>query len=47
MKDGLIKSISGYGMERENNKGDLHIKFIVKYPEILTSHQIDGIKNIL
>mgnify|MGYP001410038139 CR=1 FL=1 len=47
MKDGLIKSISGYGMERENNKGDLHIKFIVKYPEILTSDQIDGIKNIL
>ena len=47
MKDGLIKSIPGYGMERENNKGDLHIKFMVKYPEILTRDQIQSINDIL
>ena len=31
IKDGLVRAISGFGMEREQNKGNLCIKFTVKY----------------
>ena len=47
MKDGLIKAIPGFGLERENNKGNLCIKFTVKYPEKLSPEQINSLKEIL
>ena len=47
IKDGLVKVIQGFGMERENNKGNLCIKFAVKYPEILTKEQIEKLREIL
>jgi DnaJ-class molecular chaperone len=47
MKDGIVKVISGFGIERENNKGNLCIKFNVKYPEKLTAEQIMRLKEIL
>lgn len=46
-RDGLVKSINGYGMERENNKGNLCIKFNVKYPDKLTSEQMTTLSAIL
>ncbi len=47
IRDGLIKSINGFGMERENNKGNLCIKFNVKYPDKLTTEQQTILNNIL
>jgi DnaJ family protein A protein 2 len=47
MRDGLIKAIPGFGLERENNKGNLCIKFTVKYPEKLSAEQIKSLKEIL
>jgi len=47
LKDGLVKVIPGFGMEREINKGNLCIKFNVKYPEKLTEEQILRLKEIL
>ena len=47
MRDGLIKAIPGFGLERENNKGNLCIKFTVKYPEKLSAEQIKNLKEIL
>ena len=47
MKDGLIKAIPGFGLERENNKGNLCIKFTVKYPEKISPEQINSLKEIL
>lgn len=47
IRDGLVKSINGYGMERENNKGNLCIKFNVKYPDNLTPEQVSTLKSIL
>jgi DnaJ family protein B protein 4 len=47
IKDGLVKVIQGFGMERENNKGNLCIKFSVKYPEKLTEKQIVTLREIL
>ena len=47
LKDGIIKVITGFGMERENSKGNLCIKFNVKYPEKLTSEQITRLREIL
>lgn len=47
IKDGLVKAIPGFGMERENNKGNLCIKFSVKYPEKLNEEQIMRLKEIL
>jgi len=46
-KDGQIKMIPGYGMERENNKGNLGIKFSIKYPDKLTKEQINKLQEIL
>jgi DnaJ-class molecular chaperone len=47
IKEGLVKVIPGFGMERENNKGNLCIKFAVKYPEKLTEEQITTLREIL
>tara|TARA_B110000037_G_scaffold93148_1_gene109694 strand:+ start:2525 stop:3496 length:972 start_codon:yes stop_codon:yes gene_type:complete len=47
IKEGLVKVIPGFGMERENNKGNLCIKFAVKYPERLTQEQIEKLREIL
>ena len=47
IRDGLIKAISGFGMERENNKGNLCIKFNVKYPDKLTPEQLTTLNTIL
>ena len=47
MKDGLTKDIPGFGMDRENNKGSLYIKFNVIYPDILTNEQIIKLHEIL
>jgi|TARA_B110000967_G_C18868445_1_gene554037 DnaJ family protein B protein 4 len=47
IRDGLVKSINGFGMERENNKGNLCIKFNVKYPDKLTSEQLTTLNDIL
>jgi len=47
IKDGLVKVIPGFGMERETNKGNLCIKFAVKYPEKLTEEQIKTLSEIL
>jgi DnaJ family protein A protein 2 len=46
-KDGQNKMIPGFGMERENVKGNLGIKFSIKYPDKLTQEQIEKIKEIL
>jgi DnaJ-class molecular chaperone len=47
IKDGLIKSIANYGMERDNHKGSLCVKFTVKHPSKLTNEQIEKLKEIL
>jgi DnaJ-class molecular chaperone len=47
MKDGLVKMISNYGFTRNNNVGNLCIKFSVKYPEKLTSEQVKQLQDIL
>ena len=47
IRDGLVKSINGFGMERENNKGNLCITFNVKYPDKLTSEQLTTLNDIL
>lgn len=46
-KGGQIKMIPGFGMERENIKGNLGITFSIKYPDKLTTEQIEKIKEIL
>ena len=47
IKDGQIKSIPNYGMERDNHKGALSVKFTVKYPEKLTTEQVEKLMEIL
>ena len=47
IKDGQIKSIPNYGMERDNHKGALCVKFTVKYPEKLTTEQVEKLMEIL
>jgi len=47
LKDGLVKMIPNYGFTRENHIGNLCIKFSVKYPEKLTSEQVEQLKSIL
>jgi len=47
VKDGVIKSIPNYGMERDSHKGHLCIKFNVKYPDKFTLEQIEQLKEIL
>ena len=47
IKHGLVKVIPGFGMIRESNTGNLCIKFNIKYPDKLTSEQIEELKKIL
>lgn len=47
LKDGIVKVIPNFGMERDNQTGNLCIKFNVKYPEIITDSQIEKLKEIL
>lgn len=47
IRDGLIKSIPNYGMERDNHKGSLCVKFSVKYPDKFTIDQVEKLKDIL
>lgn len=47
IKDNLIKKIDGFGMERDNSKGSLFIKFKIQYPDRLTNEQVERIKEIL
>ena len=43
----FIKQINGLGMERNNIKGNLIIKFNISFPKTLTSEQIDQLEKIL
>ena len=47
IKDNLIKSIPNHGMERDNYKGNLNIKFTIDYPSNLSSEQIEQLEKIL
>ena len=47
IKDGLVRVIANYGVERDNNVGNLCIKFNVIYPEKLTKEQVEKISEIL
>ena len=47
IKHGIVKSIPNYGMERDNHKGSICVKFSVKYPEKLSIEQIEKLKEIL
>ena len=47
IKDGLIKSIPNYGMERDSHKGSLCVKFSIKYPDKFTIDQVEKLKQIL
>ena len=49
VKDGLKMTMMGYGMpfyHNEVNFGNLFIEFSVNWPEIITSSQAVGIKNL-
>tara|TARA_B100000963_G_scaffold217255_1_gene189436 strand:- start:358 stop:1305 length:948 start_codon:yes stop_codon:yes gene_type:complete len=43
----FIKQITGLGMERNNVKGNLIIKFNILFPKTLTTEQIDKLSEIL
>lgn len=47
IKDGLLKTIPKLGIERNGEKGNLNIKFIINYPESLTQEQAQKISEIL
>jgi DnaJ-class molecular chaperone len=47
LTNGLERNIANYGMERDNHKGSLCIKFSVKFPDKLTDEQIDKLSDIL
>jgi len=47
IKEGAMKIIPNFGIERENNKGNLCIKFTIKYPEHLSQEQITKLHEIL
>jgi len=47
IKHGLVKSIPNYGMERDNHKGAICVKFSVKYPEKLSIEQVEKLREIL
>jgi DnaJ-class molecular chaperone len=46
-KPGSIKLVPNYGMIRDDNVGNLSIKFTVKYPSKFTKDQLDGLYKIL
>ena len=43
----FIKQINGLGMERNNIKGNLIIKFSIEFPKKLTNEQIEKLEEIL
>lgn len=43
----FVKQITGLGMERNNVKGNLIIRFIIEFPKKLTIEQIDKLEKIL
>ena len=43
----FVKQINGLGMERNNVKGNLIIRFIIEFPKKLTIEQIDKLEKIL
>lgn len=47
LKDGIIKVIQNFGMERDEQVGNLCIKFNVKYPETLSHDKIEKLREIL
>jgi DnaJ-class molecular chaperone len=47
LKDGIIKVIQNFGMERDEQVGNLCIKFNVKYPETLSHDKIVKLREIL
>ena len=47
IKEGVIKMIPNYGMIRDNNTGNLCIKFNIKYPEKFSKEQLENLKKIL
>ena len=47
IREGLVKVIANYGMERDKHIGNLCIKFTIIYPEKLTDEQVDKISEIL
>uniref|UniRef100_A0A6C0CJP2 J domain-containing protein n=1 Tax=viral metagenome TaxID=1070528 RepID=A0A6C0CJP2_9ZZZZ len=47
IKDGIVKLIPNFGMDRENHKGNLGIKFNVIYPESLSDEQTEKLREIL
>ena len=47
LKDGIIKVIPNFGMERDDQVGSLCIKFNVKYPETISEDQIEKLREIL
>ena len=47
IKPGFKKMISGLGLNRENNTGNLILEFGVEFPDSLTEEQIGVLSNIL
>ncbi len=47
IKDGLIKTIPKLGIEKNNDCGNLIVKFIIDYPELLTPEQVKVLNEIL
>ena len=43
----FVKQINGLGMERNNMKGNLIIRFNIEFPKTLTNEQIDKLEEIL
>ena len=43
----FVKQINGLGMERNNMKGNLIIKFNISFPKTLTTEQIEKLEEIL
>ena len=47
IKPNYQKEIRGMGMERNNRKGSLFIRFHIKFPETLTKEQTEKLREIL
>jgi DnaJ-class molecular chaperone len=47
LKDGIVKVIPNFGIERDDQVGSLCIKFNVKYPETISEDQIEKLREIL
>ena len=47
IKPDFKKIIPGFGMNKNNQTGNLIVELIIDFPDSLTSEQIEGIKNLL